>query len=301
GIGSVGFYYAPVGGGSWTALPGVLPVKPGAPVAPGSPELAPGGILTFASAFNTGGVAAGKYVFRVLAIDTNGRTTQQFDSFVIGVAGARGPPTTGFNLSVTPSSTGMSLSWTGISGDYFQIRRSIDSSPDFISLGTTTSSQLTDWAVIPGHVYRYQIVRLSPATAFTTIVTAIAVSSFNSAGKASSTDGSVGVSLPSASSGKVAVDVAPDTAPPALPSGISAVGAAYDVNATSYSSGLAVHQLDQPATLTFAVPAGMSQAQAQALSVYHYDVASGTWVREPTTLDWANKQIIATVTHFSLF
>ena len=29
--------------------------------------------------------------------------------------------------------------------------------------------------------------------------------------------------------------------------------------------------------------------------------ASGTWVREPTTLDWANKQIIATVTHFSLF
>src|SRR5205823_5846188 len=78
-------------------------------------------------------------------------------------------------------------------------------------------------------------------------------------------------------------------------------GAAYDVNATSYSRGLAVPQLDQRATLTFAVPAGMSQAQAQALSVYHYDVANGTWVREPTTLDWANKQIIATVTHFSLF
>jgi len=49
------------------------------------------------------------------------------------------------------------------------------------------------------------------------------------------------------------------------------------------------------------VPAGLTQAQAEALSVFHFDETTGTWVREPTTLDWAHHQLVATVTHFSLF
>ena len=37
------------------------------------------------------------------------------------------------------------------------------------------------------------------------------------------------------------------------------------------------------------------------MSVFHWDAPSQTWVREATTLDWPNRQVIATVTHFSLF
>src|SRR5260370_31057055 len=37
------------------------------------------------------------------------------------------------------------------------------------------------------------------------------------------------------------------------------------------------------------------------MSVFHWDAASQTWVRERTTLDWPNRQLIATVNHFSFF
>src|SRR5260370_7412868 len=35
------------------------------------------------------------------------------------------------------------------------------------------------------------------------------------------------------------------------------------------------------------------------MSVFHWDAASQTWVRERTTLDWPNRQLIATVNRFS--
>src|SRR4029077_1444175 len=129
--------------------------------------------------------------------------------------------------------------------------------------------------------------------------TATAASSFDAHGAATSSDGSLAVNVGSASSDKLLVAVNPNTAPPAMSGGLSSIGAAYDINATSLASGASVHQLDQPATLTFPLPAGVSQAQAQAMSVYHFDTVSHTWVREPTTLDWPNRRLVATVTHFS--
>ncbi|MGA7986763.1 MAG: hypothetical protein WCB51_00005, partial [Candidatus Dormiibacterota bacterium] len=300
GLSSVGFYYAPIGG-AWTSIPDVLPINPGAPTAPGGPSLGSASGLGWATTLNTTAVAAGKYVFRVVATDAFGRTAQQLDSFVVGAAGARGPPTVGFNLNVTPTSTGIHLTWTGLTGDSFQVRRSVGASTGFSTLTTTTAASFVDSAVVPGNTYRYQVVRLSPSIAYTSIQSATAISSFDASGKATSADGSVAVSLAPASSDQLAIDVVPNSAPPALPSGVNATGSAFDVNATSIASGSAVHQLDQPATLTFAVPSGLTETQAQGLAVFHYEQASGTWVREPTTLDWAHKQLIATVTHFSLF
>ncbi len=168
-------------------------------------------------------------------------------------------------------------------------------------MGTTSASQFVDTVVLPGSSYQYQVVRLSPTIAFTAIQNVTAVSSFNSSGKVTSPDGNLAVGVQAASSDKLAIAVTPETAPPAMGSGMTAFGPVYDVNATSLASGAPVHRLDQPATLAFALPVGTTQAQAQAMSVFHWDAASQTWVRESTTLDWPNRQLIATVNHFSFF
>jgi hypothetical protein len=301
GIASLQFAFAPLGSGLWTSILNTLPIKPGSPVTPSGPGLAAAGVATWGTSLNTTGMAAGRYDFRVIATDASGRTAQKLDTFDVGAAGARGPPTPGFTLNSTATSTGVQLTWTGAAGDLFQVRRAFGSGSIFTSLGTTSASQFVDTSVLPGSNYQYQVVRLSPSIAYTAIQGATAVSSFNAGGKATSSDGKVVVGVQSASSDKLAVAIGPDTAPPAMSTGLTAVGSVYDVNATSLASGAPVHRLDQPATLTFALPAGTTQAQAQAMSVFHWDATSQTWVRESTTLDWPNRQLIATVNHFSFF
>ncbi|HEY1419818.1 MAG TPA: hypothetical protein VGG90_03820, partial [Candidatus Dormibacteraeota bacterium] len=301
GLASLGFYYAPAGGGAWTSIPNVLPINPSTPSSPGGPSLGTSGGLGWTTTLNSTAVAAGKYSFRVVATDLLGRTAEKLDSFVVGSAGARGPPTAGFALNVNPTSTGILLTWTGITGDSFQVRRSIGASTSYAVLATTAASSFVDTAVIPGSTYQYQVVRLSPAIAYTAVLAAKAISPFNAGGKATSSDGSVAVGLGAASTDQLAVGITQNTAPPAIGPNMTAGGAVYDINASSYGSGAAVHQLDQPATVSFAIPAGATQAQAQGLSVFHWDASTGSWVREPTTLDWPNRRLIATVTHFSTF
>src|SRR5216683_6008379 len=301
GIAFLQFAYAPFGSGVWTSILNMLPIKPGAPANPGGPGLAAAGLITWATSLSTTGMAAGKYDFRATATDNSGRTAQQLDTFDVGAAGARGPPTSGFNLNISATSTGVHLTWTGTAGAVFQVRRAFGVGTGFTSLATTTSTSYDDTSALPGDLYSYQIVQLSPSIAFTAITTKTAVSSFDSQGHATSSDGTLAVGVGQASSDKLAIAVTPNTAPPAMSGGLSAITSAYDINATSLASGAAVHQLDQPAKLTFTLPAGTTQAQAQTMSVYHFDTASQTWVREPTTLDWPHRQLIATVTHFSLF
>ena len=269
GIASLTFAYAPFGSGIWTSILNMLPVKPGTPTAPGGPGLAAAGLIIWATSLSTSGLAAGKYDFRVTATDGSGRTAQKLDTFDVGAAGARGPPTPGFDLNSTATSTGVQLTWTGAAGDLFQVRRAFGSGSIFSSLGTTTGSQYIDTAVLPGSQYQYQVVRLSPSLAYTAIQIATAESSFNTSGNAISSDGNVAVGVQTASSDKLAVGVAPDAAAPAMGAGMTAFGSAYDVNATSLASGAPVHLLDQPATLTFALPSGTTQVQAQTMSVFH--------------------------------
>src|SRR5712691_8050403 len=301
GIASIDFAFAPIGTSAWTSIPNVLPIKPSAPSVPNGPWAAAAGLIAWATSFSTTGLAAGKYSFRVTATDKSGRTAQQFDSFAVGAVGARGPPTPGFTLDVFADSTGVHLTWTGAAGDLFQVRRSFGTSAISQSLATTSTSQYTDSAVLPGSQYQYEIVRLSPSLAYTSVQTATAVSSFNATGQATSSDGNLAVGIAPATSDKLEVDIAPDTAPPPAGANMTTLGQVYDINATSLASGAPVHRLDQPATLTFAIPAGVSEAQAQTLSVFHWDQTSATWVREPTTVDWAHRQLIATVSHFSVF
>ncbi len=256
GLASLAFAFAPLGSGIWTSILNILPSKPTTPAVPGGPGLGAAGLVTWTTSLSTTGLAAGKYDFRVIATDASGRTAQALDTFDVGAAGARGPPTPGFTLNSTSTATGVQLTWTGAAGDLFQVRRAYGSGLIFTSLGTTSASQFVDTAVLPGSSYQYQVVRLSPSIAYTAITTATAISSFgaNTSGKATSSDGKVVVGIQTASSDKLAVAVAPDTAPPALGADMTAFGPVYDVNATSLASGAPVHRLDQSATLTFALP-----------------------------------------------
>ncbi|HET9781350.1 MAG TPA: hypothetical protein VFR33_06185, partial [Candidatus Dormibacteraeota bacterium] len=301
GLANIDFSIAPTGSGAWSSIRNLVPSRPSAPPTPGGALVGGAATTTWTTTFSTAGLLPGRYDLRVTATDAAGRSAQQTSSLFVGAADARGPPATGFNLSATPSPTGIHLTWTGAPGDVFQVRRSFGALAGFVSLASTTSTSYDDSAVLPGSSYSYQVVRLSPALAFTAINSATAKSSFDASGQVKSSDGSLGVAVGSDSADKLALAVTPSANPPALAPNMTTAGAVYDVNATSLATGAAVHQLDQPATLTFAVPAGMTEAQAQGLSVFHWDEASRTWVREPTTLDWAHRVLIATVTHFSTF
>src|SRR4029077_3244289 len=124
------------GSGIWTSILNMLPIKPASPSIPGGPGLAASGLITWATSLSTAGMAAGKYDFRVTATDASGRTAQKLDTFDVGAAGARGPPTPGFTLNSTATSTGVQLTWTGAAGDLFQVRRAYGSGLFFASLGT---------------------------------------------------------------------------------------------------------------------------------------------------------------------
>jgi len=160
GIASLQFAFAPLGSGMWNSILNMLPIKPGTPVTPSGPGLAAAGVATWATSLSTTGLAAGKYDFRVIATDASGRTAQKLDTFDVGAAGARGPPTPGFTLNSTSTTTGVQLTWTGAAGDLFQVRRAFGSGSIFTSLGTTSASTFVDTAVLPGSSYQYQVVRL---------------------------------------------------------------------------------------------------------------------------------------------
>src|SRR5207249_5105899 len=105
------FSYAPSGGGDWINL---NPVTPGAPAPSGGNNmLAIAGATAWSTTFRTTGLAAGRYDFRVIVTDSAGHSAQTTDTFFVGAAGARGPPTPGSQLTASATTPGTHLAWPG--------------------------------------------------------------------------------------------------------------------------------------------------------------------------------------------
>ena len=85
------------------------------------------------------------------------------------------------------------------------------------------------------------------------------------------------VEIGSVSESEFLVQVAQATAAPTLPDGWRALGSPYEINATSLSTGDSIHRLGETATVRFELPAGISQVDAAAAAIYHWDPASASW------------------------
>ena len=299
GVAALNLAFAPSGSDAWTTAG---PFGPAEPSDFNAGTVAPGGAgNVWAATINTTGLASGKYDLRLTVIDSHGVRTQVMGSMAIGAAASRGPPTPGFEVNPSAAADGVHLAWTGAAGSSFQVRRATASSSVFTTLALVNGSHFVDHTAIPGLTYAYQVIRLQPAIAFTAIAYATAVSAFDSGGAVVSGDGGLRVTLTGSLASRVNLTVTPDTSAPALASGLSAAGAAYEIDATSLATGQAVHLLDQNATLRFRLPSGLTAAQAAHLYVFHWNPISAGWVREPTTVDFAHQVAVATVGHFSLF
>src|SRR5260370_33207235 len=114
----------------------MLPSMPTTPSTPCGPGLGAAGLVTWSSSLSTTGLVAGKYDFRVIAPDASGRTAQQLDTFDVGAAGARGPPTAGFTVNSTSTTTGLQLTWPGPAGPRFPVRRPYGAGLSFTSWRT---------------------------------------------------------------------------------------------------------------------------------------------------------------------
>ena len=117
----------------------------------------------------------------------------------------------------------------------------------------------------------------------------------------SSADGMVTVTVPAATGLNTDLSVVASAPAEILPQGLSQVGSAYQVEASSLASGTVIHQLDRPASITFALPAGMDATAAAGLAIYHWDPAGQVWRLEPSVVDNINHLVTAIVSHFSLF
>ncbi|HEY7812348.1 MAG TPA: hypothetical protein VIC62_03875, partial [Nakamurella sp.] len=299
GVASLRLDYAPAGTSDWTQAGPLLPAGPGS-LSGSSVNPALGGAV-WATTLNTTGLAGGKYDLRLTVIDANGVSSQVMGSMALAAADARGPPTAGFDLTSTASADGVHLAWTGAAGSSFQVRRSSGTTTQFATLAIVSGSAYTDTHAIPGHGYTYQVVRLQPSLSFSGTAHVVAVASFDASGAVTSADRGLQVTVPGSLASRVNLVVTADTAAPALGSGMTSAGAVYVIDATSLATGAAIHLLDQPATLTFSIPAGISPAAAAQLSVFHWDEVARTWVREATVIDLARHVAIATVGHFSVF
>ena len=294
GIDSFTFAYSPQGSSVWINLPDRFPLAIGGPTLAGLT-----GLAAWAALFKTPGLAAGTYTVRATATDTLGHSTDAVRTLTVAASQSRGPPAPNFTINATASVGAVHLDWNAAGASY-QVERSTDGAAGpFKAIGTTTSNTFDDRLLIPGFAYAYRVIALGAGstTSSTVSVTPLATPSSGT----TSSDQLVNVLLPAASASALNVSIAPASLTSSMQAGMHAVGSAYDINATSLGSGAQVHLLDQAATLTFSLPAGLSAAQAAGLAVYHWDSALGAWRLEPSTLDLAAGRITATVNHFSTF
>src|SRR5207248_8467124 len=114
-------------------------------------------------------------------------------------------------------------------------------------------------------LYSYRVIRLDQAGGTSNQVTLAPLA--GSADGITSADGRVRVILPAGLASQLGLTVAPAATMPAAPAGMRVFGSAYEVNAFSLGTGAGVHRLDQAATLSFALPAGLSAPQLAGLAV----------------------------------
>ncbi len=293
GIAFVDFSFAPSGATTWSDLPAALPL----PTSMGQdPSMSAASSVVWGTMWNTAQLN-GSYDLKVIVTDAAGRAAEQIRTVTFTDDSPRGPPA--MALTVTPIAGGVRLTWPASGGDTIQVRRSaVSGTGPFTVIGQTDGTSFIDSNLIAGVTYFYQL-RSSTGAASATASASPLTTLVNDA--TGSSDGVVGVSLPDATAAGLAVVVVPASDAPALPAGVIPQGSAYEINATSLSTGLGVHRLDQRAGISFAIPPGMSQTSARTLTIYHFDVSTGSWRVVPSTLDWPNRRLIATVDHFSLF
>ncbi|HYR50155.1 MAG TPA: NEW3 domain-containing protein, partial [Candidatus Eisenbacteria bacterium] len=290
GVNSFSFAYSPQGSSVWISLPDRFPLATGGPTVAGLL-----GLATWGALFRTTGLAAGAYTVRAVATDTAGHSSQVVRTLTVAASQSRGPPAPDFTLNATASVGAVHLVWNAAGASY-QVERSTDGAAGpFKAIGTTTSNTFDDRLLVPGFAYTYRVVGLS--TSSTVTATPLAAPSSGT----TSADQQVNVILPASSASQLNITVAPASLTPSMASGMHVIGTAYEIDATSLGSGAQVHLLDQAATLTFTLPAGLSAAQAAGLAVYHWDGALGVWRVEPSVIDLATGRITATVSHFSIF
>ncbi len=297
GAGQPTFAFAPEGG-SWIGIPGVVPLTPGAGDAS---SLAAAGSVVWAVTWNTDSLIPGSYRLRVSVTDMQGNTHEQVQTVRIDRETARGPPATLEITSASATPGGLLLQWKGVPGATFQVRRNVPGSGSFDPIAITTTTQYHDRNLIPGLTYRYQVVQTSPALAISPVIVGRPLPGFEADGRAASADGAVHVEVPAAVRDRVVLTAEPDDAAPALPAGLTRLGRAYSVDAFSLATAGRVHRLDHDAVLDFALPGGISEIQATALGVYHWDELMQSWSPVASTVDPGRTRIRARVTHFSLF
>jgi RHS repeat-associated protein len=235
--------------------------------------------------WNTQGLAAGAYTLRVQVEDVLGRMSQALQAVRLDAPPARGPPAGDPGLQASGMAGGVELTWSAGPGAQVQVLRSTDGpNGPFEVVTQTTAASFDDRHLIPGAAYSYL---LETAQGSSEVATATPL-------PGSTGDSTLTVGLPPSSAGRLTLDVAPVMAPPALPRGLVLVGSAYTIDATSLSTGAAVHLLNQWARLTFHVPAGLDGP----LGIYHWD---GTqWLSEGRTAS-GDGTFTAEVDHFSTF
>ncbi len=293
GLAAFDFAYAPAGSSVWVDLSRPVPSSTG------DASLGAGlGQAVWSALWKTSVLAAGTYTMRATATDTRGISAQSVRVIALGAVQPRGPPQTGFNLTATAAAGTVRLTWDG-TGTSFEIERSVDgASGSFVSIATTTSHSFVDTRGVPGIAYAYRVVDAATAA---TSSTALASPLTPAADGTTSSDSMLNVVVPPAVADRVSLAVTPLATTPPVPADMRLVGSAYEIDATSFGSGASVHLLDQAATVTFTLPAGLSATDAARLTIYHWDSVLESWIAEPTVVDIANGRIVATVTHFSVF
>jgi len=294
GLSGVDFAYKPEGGSMWISLGRAVPATAGGPLLGANLDQA-----VWAGSWKTSTLAPGPYTVRVMAFGRNGLTAESLRTLIVGASQPRGPPSVGFDLLATAAAGAVKLTWDA-TGTSFGIERSVDgASGHFVSIGSTTSHSFVDTRVVAGIEYAYRVTASGARPQFSPAVTAAAMPI--PATGTRSADDVVNVSLPASVANRVSLAIVPASSMPALAPGMRVVGGAYDIDATSLGSGAAVHLLDQAATLTFALPADLTAAEAAGLAVYHWDPVTRAWRAEASTIDLANHTITAAVSHFSTF
>ena len=275
-------------GGLLRSFPGI-PVDPRSPNVP-SPAMGSGATGLWGMNFNTNSLAPGTYQLRVQALDLAGRSQEQVENLFIGGADARGPPSV--NLTTTSISGGVHLEWASPAGTFTVQRSLFGSDGPFESIATTQSTKYDDLSAIPGLAYSYRVFGQSASAAASTVNTPSSVTPAPS---------SPVLQLGSVSQSELSVSAIPATQNHPLDAGLTALGQAFDINATSLATGNQVHHLGEPTQITFQLPLSASTVDAAAMGVYHWDDASASWVKESATTNPDATTISVTVDHLSLF
>ncbi|TMC55017.1 MAG: hypothetical protein E6J20_01265, partial [Chloroflexi bacterium] len=226
GIASIAFASAPLGSNVWTDLPTSLPLRPWGATSPSLTSLSG---LAWAAIWNTAGLS-GSYLLRVTATDRTGKTTEQVRTVTFCSTCPRGPPS--ISLNAVSTTGGVRLAWSAAGADLLQVRRSaFGPTGPFRVLAQTQATTYQDSNLIPGVTYAYQLWSANGAASAT-----VSAAPLSAGGQAASGDGTVNLAVPSAAGAGLNLVVSPAVSAPAMPSGLTQQGSAYEINATSLGS-----------------------------------------------------------------